>query len=360
MTQRKILISLIILTLTVSAGIASYLIGHPNLLSNGGATILDKFTDNPATGKSVELVQNRRLAAISQQNAISPTISTDRNKVLYYETAIGRVFETDIEERGETTISENKLSGFIRTFWSPNKREVISEFRNLSGTQLRYYSHETGRAVTLPQNIRSLAFSPDGQEIAYFQTSGETGAVYLALPEGSNPKKIFDTRILDIQITWPSAQQIVLQTNQNSISDIIILSPEGEIVRILTEQKSLRHIWSPSGNKVLFSTFANDNGISLSVLDIRTRGQTAIELKTTADKCVWSIDEHTVICAVAKSTTVSEDIFKVDVSNMRQELLFTGDLNSPPISAEGLFFMPGENYLIFLNAMDDRLYSLKI
>ncbi|MDP2648126.1 MAG: hypothetical protein Q8P35_02710 [Candidatus Yanofskybacteria bacterium] len=360
MAQRKFLISLIVITLTASAGIASYLIGHPNSLSGGSATILDKFTDNPAIGKSIELTQKRRLTAISQQNAVSPAISANRNKVLYYEAAIGRVFETDIEGRGEVTISENKLSGFIRTFWSPNKREVISEFRNSSGIQFRYYNYETNRTATLPQNIRSLTFSPDGQEIAYFQTKGEMGMVYLALPDGSNPKKIFDTRILDIKLLWPSAQQIIIQTSQNSISNILILSPEGGIARILSEQKSLRHVWSPSGNKVLFSTLSSDNISSLSVLDIMTRSQTAIGLKTSADKCVWSIDERTVICAVAKSTTVSEDIFKIDVSSMRQELLFTGDLNSPPISAEDLFLMPGENYLIFLNAIDDRLYSLKI
>ncbi|HYU65031.1 MAG TPA: hypothetical protein VEK36_02085 [Candidatus Paceibacterota bacterium] len=359
MNQRKLLISLIVITLTISAGIAGYLIGSPAQSHITQATILEKFDNSITPSLSEELTKKRRLIPISQQLAISPTNSNSKNKVLYYEKTIGRVFETAIDGRGEATISETKLPNFIQTLWSSDKQQVISQFRTPQGLQFRYYNYETKKSAAFAQNIRSIAFSPDSQEVVYFQTEGELGSIYLALPDGSDPKKILDTRIPEIKLEWPSAQEIIAQTNQNSTSDILIISPEGGITRVLTEQKGLRHSWSPSGNNLVFSS--TDQGTTtLQFMNIQTKNQGTIALDTTADKCIWSTDERSIICAVPKSTIASEDFFRFDIITGKQELLFASDSSNPPISVQEPFLSQGEGYLIFLNNIDNRLYSLKI
>src|SRR3989344_4035363 len=191
--NQKFLITLTVISLSFTAFLGGYLISqkdfHRNSDSVSTGNILDKFSDddispNSQTGESIG---NPRL--LSPRNVISPTLSKEKDSIVYYEKSTGKVFEITLKGLQERLVSDVPLVNLIKTIWSPSRKEVVSFFYYPSGGHYKYFNYKTRTSIDLGTDIKSLSFSPDGSQIAYFGTENDSRGIFISQPDGSSSKK---------------------------------------------------------------------------------------------------------------------------------------------------------------------------
>lgn len=353
--NNKYLVTLLMLSLSLAAFLAGYVISQKDFTkqpANIGGGFLEKFDENH-TGNIEHSSGN--LLALSKRAVLSPTLSKEKNSVLYYDKNSGQVFEAGPGGLNEKLVSDKLLPDLMATLWSPNKKEVVSVFDTNNGKDFRYYNYQTNKAVDLGRAVKSLAFSPDGSHIAYLRSLGLDGAIYVSAPDGSSPRKIIDTRLSDIELSWPSGEYISVKTSVDGRDGVYLLSLTGNLTKFVDEPGKVDVLWSSGGTKLLYSTRESGSPM-LFVKDAPSSSVKALNISTPAYKCAWGINSDYVFCAVGRSGQGGEDIYKINMDGTKE--LLSSPVKS--ISAKQLMLTGTENFLIIANETDGKIYSLKI
>lgn len=355
---KKTSITFIMLLFSLVAFLSGYLIsqkdnnqGLPELKTG---SLLDKFESE------IDAVNKPEppFRLISKVPAVSATNSPRESKVLYYEKDTGHVLESSLNNTGDNLISGKDLPNFIKTIWSPNKNEVVSLFYSLEGIRHKYFNYTTKRSVDLGDEIRSLAFSPLGEQTVVFSSNRKLGKIYLALPDGSSTKKLLDTRVEEVTLYWPRDNLILAKIRDtNNNYGIFSLDREGILKKLLDFKPGLDIKISPDGRKILLSSYNEHENLVLSLLDLDARKESPLGLVTTASKCTWSIDNKTVICGQAVPNNSGDVLLELDTLNSSKKAVGMGIAER--FIVQDLFLSSLENYVIILNALDGRLYALK-
>ena len=271
-------------------------------------------------------------------------------------------------DKTERLVSGRPLNDLLGIIWSPLKRSALGLFYEENASTFKYLDTATDKETGLDSNIRSVAFSPDGNLVAayYFfegtpnlddsnPTSGNIGKIVLSQPDGTSGKKIFNTRLKNLELSWPISNKIAVKNNS---SEIFLLTENGEFKKLLGQKVSLRESWSPSGKKLLFSSlFADEQGLVRSMLwmkDIESEEEIALDIEGDASLCAWSKDDVNFICALQKSPSIDE-LYLVNSQNGSKKIVA-----EPNMLVWELFLSSLEEYVIFTNTADEKLYSIKI
>ncbi len=352
--NQKFLIILIVLTLSVAAFLSGYLISQNGFTKQSanlsGGSILNRFDENQ-TQKNSSLGDP---FALSRDAVLSPTLSKEKDSVVYYDRKDGKVFQISPRDLQEKLLSATLLPNLIKTVWSPTKKEVVSVFYDNNGERFKYYNYQTRKAVDLGPLVRSAVFSPDGSHLTYFRSQGQNGTIYISSPDGDSPKKIFETRITDLELYWPSPENLAFKTRSGGSDKVYILSTTGELSKVIEEDGQVELLWSSDGNRVLYSVSANET--SLWFKDFLSSENKDLVVSTTASKCSWGIGNDYVVCSVPRSGASGEDIYKIGLDGTK-ELLASPQKN---IVAKQLMLTVLEEFVIILNNLDGKLYALKI
>src|SRR3989344_1440649 len=179
--NKKLLITLTVVSISLTAFLSGYLISQkdfhrePGSISTG--SILNKFSDNDSVSGS-QAGFSGTLKPLSQRSALSPVISKEKDSVLYYEKDTGKVFEVTLNDLREKSVSDVPLANMVKTVWSPSKKEVISLFYYPKENHYKYFSYKTRASIDLGTDIKSLAFSPDGSQLAYFGSKDNSRGIF--------------------------------------------------------------------------------------------------------------------------------------------------------------------------------------
>ncbi|GAF81508.1 unnamed protein product, partial [marine sediment metagenome] len=131
------------------------------------------------------------------------------------------------------------------------------------------------------------------------------------------------------------------------------------------------------GDKVLFSkTNSNGKNIGLYVASKDGSNETSIDISGLVEKCVWSLDNRTIFCAVPKniseteilpddfykgSFTSDDEFWKINLeTGVKTILLEPWEKGERIYDAIDLFLSPLEDYLFFVNKKDGLLYSIEL
>ena len=330
-------------------------------------TILDKFSEQRAEEEEQQRTTKVALKRISERRVSSLTNSLNKDSVLYYEDGTGKLFELNIKTGDEEVVSDKMLPNFLSATWSPLKKEVIGGFTSDSGLVFKYLNIDTAKEVNLDPGIYSVAFSPDGNYIAYFlpeataKTAGDiydvadnkqSGKIIISQPDGAYKKTLLNTRLENVKIQWPVSNKLVLKLSTN---ELYILSDDGKLSRLTGSEVGLEEKWSPSGNKLLLSLQDQETGTPmLWVRDIGSEAEYPLSIEGRAYSCVWSRDDIIIYCTVAKSASTSE-LYLINTADKSSQLLA-----EPEIIAKDLLLSTLQDYIIFTSAIDKKLYSIKI
>ncbi len=356
--NQKLLITLTVVSISFTAFLAGYLISqkdfYRNPNSNSTGNILDKFSDTDSGQQAVGVESSKTLRLLSQRSVISPAISKEKDSVIYHEKGTGKVFEVALNDLREKSVSDIPLTNLIKTIWSPLRKDVVSLFYYPKENHYKYFNYKTKASSDLGTDIKSLAFSPDGSQIAYFGNKGDLRGIFISKPDGSSFKRLLPSRLEDAEVYWPSGDFLAFKIEVAGESELYSLSLAGEIKKILDTKDGLEVKWSKDGSRILFSQKV-ESGVGLFYKDVFSESETPLNVATSASKCDWSIDKKAIVCGVPGSSASGDEFYEIGIDGTKKLL-------SSPISridTAELFLSGLDDYVVILNSLDDRLYTLK-
>lgn len=336
------------------------------------ADIGAQFATSPGPSAPVPPGLDHTPKVISDTQVNSPALGVASDTVRYYEAVTGKAFSVELRTLRTTVLSDQKLPGFIRSWWIPQGPEVVSQFQQKDGLAIRYYSYATRQVSTIGASVVSLAVAPGGRRLAFVDTGGDTATVYVANTDGTEERKIMDTRVDDPVLSWPRKDMLALSSKRSDRAgrDLTIIGLDGSLKPLLSNKENLEYAWSRGGERLLYSYYDQSKGIQLWYLDTASGIQTPLNIGTSARKCAWSPDTTQIVCGIPATATLSrdipadkmstlDDIVLITISSGQQHKLYSArqgalvGVSGPLISSSGSFFT-------FVNPFDRKLYLVAL
>ena len=318
-----------------------------------------------------------KLKIISKEPVLGAVIADQDIK--YMLAANGHIQQTSFNSLGSSPVSSNNIDNLKTVVFSADALKAV--YQNEAAGQLKnnLFDLSSGQTVVLSDDILSLDFSPASDQIVYQYTNTETAAnnISIASPDGSNWHGVINTKLQDLLVKWPSQNKISLQERSSGLaqSSLLTLDPSAKALSlVLADIYGLSVLFSPQGNRVLYSE-TDDSGknLKLKVLNLDSQETKELNLKTLADKCVWSQDNRHIYCALPsiaaddyilpddyfKGVYLTEDnIYKINSETNEKSLVEASQ--DGKYDASSLQLSDQESYLIFINKKDGLLYSLEL
>ena len=132
-----------------------------------------------------------------------------------------------------------------------------------------------GAAVSLVSAGRmatGVAYSPNGQKIAYALADGESAQIFIAAADGSNPRQLSNTPyFINTSPTWsPDGKKIAFVSNRGGTPQVYVMSAEGGDAKRLTFQGNYNQTpdWSPKGDLIAFTARDERNAFDLFTVNV--------------------------------------------------------------------------------------------
>ena len=326
----------------------------------------------PATEGLQDQIKEQILLALTDFPVTSPVINKNQDKIIFYKKDGGTMFSADFTGKLEK-LSNLTIIGLAQTLWSP-ARDRGAVFYIDQETLKSFLHIGTSTVLSLPYNIKSLSWSPDGKSFAYLLEQDTILSLIISDATGKNSKVVFKTPILDAQIQWITADKIAFQTapSANAQGFIFIYSrANGSFRRILGPTYGLDSLWSPDGSHVLaISTSSNGKKLQLSLYSSSGQEQQKLTFATLPEKCAWqNLKEF--YCAVPKeipdAIMMPDDYLRAEFATQDYILSYNIETKDTRKILEGgamdmtnLGITKNNDYLIFVNRTDGILWRLKL
>jgi hypothetical protein len=190
--------------------------------------------------------------------------------------------------------------------------------------------------------------------------------------------QVFDSPLKGWLLSWPNENTLTFTTKPLSSSPgflYFVSTVTNKIDKILGGINGLTTLTSTDANNVLFSK-STDNGITLSVYDVKNSRVEDVGLTTLPEKCVWSKKEKTSLyCAIPTSIPANnypeawyqgkvafvDEIWKIDVlTGILEHIADLKDLSGQDIDVTHLTLSDREDLLVFINKTDLTPWSLEL
>jgi Tol biopolymer transport system component len=262
--------------------------------AQGGITKTEQLTDTPGSN-----------------------IKTSGNNVRYYDPSEGKFYS--IDKNGQKVQLSDKIFYNVRDVtWSPVQEKAVIEYPDNSKI---IYDFEQEKQITLPKHWEDFSFSPTGENIVLKSLGNDPDNRWLAVTksDGSGVKaleQIGDAN--SIYADWSPNQQIIaMYTSGGGLDsqDVYFVGQNGENFKSTTvEGRDFRPLWSPEGDKLLYSVYSQGSDLKPSLWVVDAQGNSIgnnrqeLKLETWADKCTFA-NSQTLYCAVPESLEKGAGMF---------------------------------------------------
>lgn len=326
---------------------------------------------SPTTGLE-DKIKEQTLMQLTDFPIIGPAFTKTQDNVLFYKKDGGSVYKVDFSGTQEK-ISNITIVGLADAIWSP-MRDRASVFYVDSEILKSFLHLSTSSVTSLPRDIKSFSWSPDGKQFAYLIQNVDHLELIISDASSKTNKHPFSTPILDAQITWISPDTIAFQTAPSGkASGFVFLYSlkNGTFRKFLGPLSGLTTRWSPDGAHVLVgSTHNQGHQPSLSLYDLAGNQNQQFDFTTLPDKCAW-ISAKEFDCAIPSSfpsnAVLPDDYLRGEFATQDHILSFNLDTTDSAIVFSGGAFTMSDlsvtnkkDYLIFVNRTDGTLWRLKL
>lgn len=380
---KKLTIVILIAVLIIATGIIFYFLLRTD---KGGKTdeqerITGKIPGFPETlpreGGSIETAPEEgeiteapeaRLKQITDFPVISPALSEDEKRVLFYKKDAGDLISYDIEKKLQERISRITIIGLLEAMWSPKKDRAAVFY--LDGDIKKGFLHiGTSSVAVLPSRIRSFSWSPNGSLLAYIAPTPEGSELTIADPSGENRRIVFESPLKDPIINWIASDAIGIETapSGKAVGTLFRYSRTSGVLSRILSGFGVSTLWAPDGRAIaLSSTDVSGKNLSLSIYDSSGKLVFATLMRTVTDKCIW-ITNTALYCAVPRtipqgailpddyyqgSFHTSDRIVKIDTEKEEIREVF----NEGDFDIANLLIAKNEDVLFFVNRRDGTLW----
>lgn len=361
--ERKVLLASMFITL----GAIAFLSGHlliPERTKYQTGSFIQRFTNNlgvesPRSKGSTTLpISSRKFISFVGPFSISgDIIAVDVD---------GNVVRIDTDIFRENVVASLKYSNISEVFLSPNGNSVVYSFYNIENIKkYLYLNFKSNESAEISDGLRSVAFSPDGDQIAYLINNGDEGE--LLISKGVNIiRRALKTRLGATIIDWPQSYGgalrdsnfiSILSYDKNGYGDLFILKDGNNLNKIISYQYDLSVKWSPSGEGIIFS---NKNGMGSNHLFYKEFGgsEEVVDLGIgNASKCVWVRDNINVICGLTNQSYLKDEFYRINTSDGSRSPVAMPNIN---LITKDIAINQSGNHIFILNDIDDGLYSIEV
>ncbi len=278
-----------------------------NNTSNESNTGGDDFGSiNPLTGEFL-------FKQISKEPVSGSTFTLDSEKVRFSERSTGHIYDFDIENQETSRVSNTTTIRAFSAIWDSIGdvflTRTIDEETGFVDSSLFVLNQEEGwQKNILPRNIKSVDISMNSSIIYSLGSISNGVSFFKTSVKQKSAEKIYSSNISEWNLDWINNRSVLATTKPSD-------SVDGFVYKLDTVSKSFSKVLGPKGglvakmspdeNWLLYSS-ADRNGIETRIYNTNSGVDTLLNIKTIADKCVWTSDSEFVFCAVPnKIGTVS-------------------------------------------------------
>lgn len=353
--ERKYFTISIFITLVAIAFLGGYLLMPEHKLDQQTGTFLDRFNKEVEIGLTQDRISD--VASLSDRRFISfVSPFTDSQKIVATDNS-GNIIEINLATLNEKVIYTG-LTSIVEALLSLTGDSIIySLYDSGNNKKYTYLNFKKNERREISGDLKSVAFSADGDEIVYLINNGEDGEVLIS-KNGNIVKRVLKTRLGTGVLAWPSDKFIsLISYDKDGYGDLFTLEENGSFNKIISYRKDLNVQWSPSAGKIIFSA-KNDSGASrLFYKDPKNNdGLTDLGVNTSASKCVWAGEEE-VVCGITSQDRFKDEFYKIKVADGSKTLALTPNIN---LLIKELVLSHSGDTLFVLNEIDNRLYTLKL
>lgn len=308
----------------------------------------------------------------------------------------GHVLDLAIDSPGSVAraISNTTIPGATEVVWEMGSDATRQVAR---GAVLRYVDQESIKSVALtfpaaattttiapvriqflPDNIRSLAASPDGSSIVYLISTVSGSDGYVARADGTNQKKLFSLPLSQVLVSWPSSG-VILATSKAAAGvpgiAFSINATSGAVAPVLYAT-GLTTTADFGFDQVVYQSADGTNKVTYAH-NVKTNLDRTLSFDPIPEKCVWSrVQLSTMYCAVPLSYVPGDyiDLWHQGVASAADSIvsynLITGQntILATPGSAEGgtasdilqMALSADEKYLLYVRKGDRSLWGVRL
>lgn len=238
------------------------------------------------------------------------------NNFLYYlSDGYSTFYKVSLDGTNKQAISDPLIAKIDGVAWSPDKTSAILTIENdkyflgknnspffspndTSDTTVWYYDFQTKQAKKLNSSINTIAFSPNGQKIAYFKRSEFNNKLYTASPDGSNETAIVSTlKAFQTEDAFLNDNQIISYTNPEGYGSnyvyLIDLNTK-QVIQLNSDGLTFGDTTSPKGDKIITTTMKQQDIVYmpyLSVIDVQNKQLKVLDqLSAPSPVSAWAPD----------------------------------------------------------------------
>jgi TolB protein len=144
--------------------------------------------------------------------------------------------------------------------WTPDGKSIVfTSFREGGGARVfivDVLSQKVRPLIALGDLTTGASYSPDGARLLFSASQNDNTDVYLAQQDGSAPRRITDSRGIDISASWsPDGKRVAFVSERAGTPQIYTMAADGTDVRRVTFQGNYNQepAWSPKGDLIAFS-----------------------------------------------------------------------------------------------------------
>ncbi len=331
----------------------------------------------------------------------TPPVPTETvTAVRYVERATAHVYETVMEDNKETRVSNTTIPRIAEAFFGNNGDSLILRYLKDDNQTIETFTGaiippppvattQDGTPVVetfgmlkgtfLPENIRSLAVSPDTTKIVYVSDTPDGSVITSALFDGTKRAQILRSPFSEWTLSWPGTLLMTATTKPSGSANgyaYSISQKNGILQKLLGNIAGLTTLASPNGKLILYGA-SRANGTTLSLYDSVAGKSYALGLNTLPEKCVWSKDSTAAYCGSSDQVpaglypdawyqglvSFNDNLWKISIgknSTATQMLAEPVTVAGKSLDVSTPFIDDLGHYLFFINKNDSMLWSLDL
>ncbi|MEW5805522.1 MAG: hypothetical protein AB1721_02270 [Patescibacteria group bacterium] len=383
--QTLILSIIVLLAILIIGGWLFFFFRQKRQTSEPGLTIA--FSPVIAEASPTASPGSSQFELVSDHQVLAPVFS---EKMIYLfdqteKTLISIVPVLDIYK--VKNLSETKLDNVFSIVWSSDRKQVLIGFyQNQLVRRYAVFDLEQNLTFLLPDYVQEAVWSPDGKKLAVQHYSASKKEAYLSLlnSDGTKEEKILNLNLSDLKLFWPGNNYLVFYQKPapfyalETIFAYDFSNKQLKTISLPIREKYRKGFYgfdllpSPDGKTIIIS-LTNESGAGLEtyLYSLETGQLTDFPVKTLVQKCAFAQSNEAVYCAYSNQVAGANNLpFSYWQGKIRPNDSFakfnfkTGELKvyseNTIFDAKDLAVAPEEDYLLFINRADSKLYRLKL
>jgi len=347
-------------------------------------------TSNPPTTPE-QLNFNQKLRQLSVEPVAGAGIldvkraTTTGSVVRYIEKATGHIFEVELFSPNQNRISNTTIPLVSDAIFGNKNNSIIARYLKDDNQTVDTFSLTIKNTSTITENnITGIAFPPNinevsilGDSLFYLQQTDGASLGYTSNFAGTKRVQIWNSPIKELLAQYVNTKTVALTTKpaQNIGGFLYFVDTgSGQTRKILGDILGLSTLTNAVATQVLY--LEEGSNANMYVFDTKTKSSTNISPTTFPEKCLWSkLSQNIIYCAVPRENidgqslanwykgfvSFTDDIWKYDVKNNTSTLVENlSDDSAKSIDVIKPILSEKEQYLVFINKIDNSLWSLDL